>query len=110
MSRKSLMMLNETRDVAKRRLTEQVRRNTDFNKNPPTNAYDNPGFEPNIEWWLKSLFMLILNCICKFNQVNVCLTFVSNKVYIVARVLYVECFPYFPCFIIEFLFKEGSEW
>ncbi|KAM7358478.1 chitin synthase 2 isoform 3-T3 [Cochliomyia hominivorax] len=34
MSRKSIMMLNETRFVAKRRLTKQTSRNTDFNRNP----------------------------------------------------------------------------
>lgn len=49
MSRKSLMMLNETRCVAKRRLTEQVKRNTDFNKNPLSflqMGYTNVAFDP----------------------------------------------------------------
>lgn len=44
MSRKSLMMLNETRFVAKRRLTKQTTRNTDFNRNP-IQGYNNQAFE-----------------------------------------------------------------
>ncbi|XP_046809276.1 chitin synthase chs-2 [Lucilia cuprina] len=44
MSRKSLMMLNETRFVAKRRLTKQTSRNTDFNRNP-MQGHNNLAFE-----------------------------------------------------------------
>lgn len=44
MSRKSLMMLNETRFVAKRRLTKQTSRNTDFNRNP-MQGHQNLGFD-----------------------------------------------------------------
>lgn len=44
MSRKSLMILNETRFVAKRRLTQQTHRNTDFNRNP-MQGFDNAAFE-----------------------------------------------------------------
>ncbi|XP_011190169.2 chitin synthase chs-2 isoform X1 [Zeugodacus cucurbitae] len=52
MSRKSLMMLNETRCVAKRRLTEQVKRNTDFNKNPlpfVQTGFTNAAFDPPLD-------------------------------------------------------------
>ncbi|KAL9910764.1 chitin synthase 2 isoform 2-T2 [Glossina fuscipes fuscipes] len=45
MSRKSLMMLNKTRFVTKRRLTEQVRCNTDFNRCPPQECYDNIAYD-----------------------------------------------------------------
>ncbi|XP_069967358.1 chitin synthase chs-2-like [Bactrocera oleae] len=48
MSRKSLIILNEKRCVAKRRLTEQVKHNTDFNKNPlpcVRTDYTNAAFE-----------------------------------------------------------------
>uniref|UniRef100_A0A1B0AE11 chitin synthase n=1 Tax=Glossina pallidipes TaxID=7398 RepID=A0A1B0AE11_GLOPL len=45
MSRKSLMMLNKTRFVTKRRLTEQVRCNTDFNRCPPQESYDNIAYD-----------------------------------------------------------------
>uniref|UniRef100_W8AXX4 chitin synthase n=1 Tax=Ceratitis capitata TaxID=7213 RepID=W8AXX4_CERCA len=51
MSRKSLMMLNESRCLAKHRLTEQLKRNTDFNKNPVPfiqTGYVNAAFEPPI--------------------------------------------------------------
>ncbi|XP_054734124.1 chitin synthase chs-2 [Anastrepha obliqua] len=49
MSRKSRMMLNERRSSAKRRLTEQAQRNTDFNKHPVPfveTGYTNIAFEP----------------------------------------------------------------
>ncbi|XP_017480643.1 PREDICTED: uncharacterized protein LOC108369929 isoform X2 [Rhagoletis zephyria] len=51
MSRKSLVMLNEKRSIAKRRLTDQVQRNTDSNKYPVTfspTGYTNVAFEPTI--------------------------------------------------------------
>ncbi|XP_023159175.1 uncharacterized protein LOC111591750, partial [Ceratitis capitata] len=51
MSRKSLIMLNESRCLAKHRLTEQLKRNTDFNKNPVPfiqTGYANAAFEPPI--------------------------------------------------------------
>lgn len=38
------MMLNETRFVAKRRLTKQTDRNTDFNRNP-LQGYINDAFD-----------------------------------------------------------------
>ncbi|XP_011291179.1 chitin synthase chs-2 [Musca domestica] len=44
MSRKSLMLLNETRFVAKRRLTQQTHRNTVMNRNP-MHGFDNDAFE-----------------------------------------------------------------
>ncbi|XP_061397172.1 chitin synthase chs-2 [Musca vetustissima] len=44
MSRKSLMLLNETRFVAKRRLTQQTHRNTVLNRNP-LQGFDNDAFE-----------------------------------------------------------------
>ncbi|XP_011200587.2 chitin synthase chs-2 isoform X1 [Bactrocera dorsalis] len=52
MSRKSQIMLNEKRSVAKRRLTEQVKRNTDFNKNPlpfVQTGYVNAAFDPPLD-------------------------------------------------------------
>ncbi|XP_073836306.1 chitin synthase 2 isoform X2 [Musca autumnalis] len=47
MSRKSMMLLNETRFVAKRRLTQQTRRNTVLNRNL-MQGFDNNGFENEI--------------------------------------------------------------
>lgn len=44
MSRKSLMLLNETRFVAKRRLTQQTHRNTVMNRNA-MQGFDNDAFE-----------------------------------------------------------------
>ncbi|XP_037938535.1 chitin synthase chs-2 [Teleopsis dalmanni] len=44
MSRKSLMMLNETRHNAKRRLTQQLRRNTEINENS-TLTYQHPSYD-----------------------------------------------------------------